>query len=295
MNQILFRSMLFVAFVKLMPASVEAQLILVGCTGNGTANSTSQLVDIDIATGSVSNSRDIGIRVMSGIATQPGTGLLFGLTSFASNPANTLLRIDMVTGLPTIVGPTGLPFIVEGDIAFNPLDGLLYGIQDIGTNGTQSNLFTINPNNGTGVVVGNTNSPGDLSALAFGPTGVLYSIDSSGMQNSRLLTINPANGQILGNIAMNVNLGPVVGMTFDPQTGIAYVADCAPSLASGGTNSLYLLDPFSGLTTLVGPTNDPNGIAGLAFTTVPEPSSFLLAGGAYFAFRMFRRKKSVLI
>jgi hypothetical protein len=90
---------------------------------------------------------------------------------------------------------------------------------------------------------------------------------------------------------MNVNLGSAVGMTCHPVTGVAYVGDNI-SIVSGGTNSLYTLDPMTGQLTLIGPTGDPNGIGGLAFVSVPEPSSLALVlavMGASAAFRSSRR------
>jgi len=277
------------AVVWITATSAQAQMILVGSTSGvpGTGpQPTNRLVDIDLFNGTVSNSRDLGLTVMSGIATHPATGALFGLTTGPSNVSNSLFTINPFSGAVTAIGSTGLPFIIEGDIAFHPASGLLYGIQDVGTSGTQNNLFTINPVTGIGTVVGNTGSSGDLSSLCFSPNGTLYTIDSSGMQNSKLLTLDSITGQVVSSITMNVNLGSAVGMTFDPISGVAYLADNAPSPASGGTNSVYTIDVLTGVATLVGPTGDIHGISGIAFVTLPEPSSVMLAGiGCFAAYR----------
>jgi hypothetical protein len=273
--------------------SARSQVILYGMTAGvpgGGAQPTNRLVHVDTTTGNVSNSQDIGITLMVGISTQPSTGFLYGLSSDFSNVPNTLMRIDSGTGAVTIVGPTGL-HIIEGDLAFNPVNGFLYGIQDIGPNGTQNNLFRINPTTGASFVVGNTGSPGDLSALAFSPSGVLYTIDSAGLSNSLLQTIDPSTGAILNTVAMNVNLGSAVGMAFNPITGVAYVGDNSPSPASGGTNSVYTLNVATGDLTLIGPTNDPNGLCGLAFVAIPEPSSTALTGLTLFLVGFARRRR----
>src|SRR4051812_4601414 len=92
----------------------RADVVLVGCTGSPTfSGPPSSIVDISIATGAASNPRNTGIIALGGIATQPSTGILFGLTTYASSPVSTLITIDVLTGAPTAIGPTGLPFLVE--------------------------------------------------------------------------------------------------------------------------------------------------------------------------------------
>lgn len=276
----------------------RAQLILVGVTsavaGTG-PQPTNRLVDIDISTGLATNSRDLGIAVVCGIATQPSTGALYGLSSFASSPANSLFLIEPQTGTTTIIGATGLSVIVEGDLAFNPVDGQLYGGKNV-PNSNNRDLFRINPLNGVATIVGDLGSFGnttDYSSLAFDGGGNLFIIDSAGVQNSKLLRVNPLNAQIISTLTMNVDLGNTVGMTFDPMSGTAFVADNEPTVSSGGTNSLYTLDVNTGIATLIGPTGDPHGISGLAFTAVPEPSSFLLVGfGGLVAWCRFRHTQN---
>src|SRR5262249_361127 len=143
-----------------------AQVVLVGCTGFVSSNpQPSALVDINLSTGTASNPRALGISVMGGIAAQPATGTLFGLTTFASMPGNALLRIDPQTGAVTTIGPTGLSQIIEGDLAFNPVNGFLYGLQAVGA--TNLNLFRLDLQTGNGTIVGSVASSGDFSALAF--------------------------------------------------------------------------------------------------------------------------------
>jgi len=175
----------------------------------------------------------------------------------------------------------GLQTIVEGDLAFNPVNGLLYGIQDLGITGTQRNLFQINPTTGAGTVIGDVgsqNNTTDFSGLAFSPNGTLYAFDTgAGGGNARLMTIDTANAQIINTVTTNVNFGAAAGLTIHPFTGQAYLAD---NVSSGGTNAVYTLDLSTGIATMIGTTGDLYGLSGLAFIPVPEPSSFLLAGFA---------------
>ena len=71
---------------------------------------------------------------------------------------------------------------------------------------------------------------------------------------------------------MDVNLGDAIGLAIHPITGVAYVADGG----FGGTNMLYSLNLASGMLNSIGPTGISEGISGLAFATVPEPSSFAM-------------------
>jgi hypothetical protein len=75
-------------------------------------------------------------------------------------------------------------------------------------------------------------------------------------------------------------------MDFDPVSGVLYVVDGV------GTNSLYTLDPSTGTLTLVGPTNVLDGLAGLAFVPVPEPSTLALAALGAVALLIVRRRFS---
>lgn len=263
----------------------RAQPILIGITGNLTTTSpTTKLFEIDQLTGLASNPRDTGIFLIGGISTQPSTGNLFGLTTFVSSPANSLIKINPITGVPTTVGPTGLQLVVEGDLAFNPLNGLLYGIQDAGSTGLVRNLFQINPDSGTATTIGSMNTQGDYSALAFNSAGTLFTIDDGVTGNSLLHTIDPNTGQITDSKTMNVDLGGGVGLTFDPITGTAYVGDGGQT----GTGLFYSLNVSTGFLTPIGPTGIPGGIVGLSFVTVPEPSSFVLIGLAFVTYSVRR-------
>ena len=75
---------------------------------------------------------------------------------------------------------------------------------------------------------------------------------------------------------MNVNLGPVAGLAFDPSTGFAYVVDGGDS-GSPGTNVLHSLNTSTGHLTAIGPLGLTNGLAGLAFVpSIPEPTTGLV-------------------
>jgi DNA-binding beta-propeller fold protein YncE len=88
-----------------------------------------------------------------------------------------------------------------------------------------------------------------------------------------LLQVDKSTGSVLGSTPLSLDLGAVAGMAFDPATGTFFVADGG----SGGTDSLYTLEPATGVLTLRGATV-PGGLAGLAVNPVPEPTGLTLAG-----------------
>jgi hypothetical protein len=76
-------------------------------------------------------------------------GVLYGLVQAGTG---SLYRINTTTGVATLIGNLGLTNIVEGDLAFDPTTGNLYGLQDqVGNN---LFLFSINPSTGVGADIG---------------------------------------------------------------------------------------------------------------------------------------------
>src|SRR5207244_633528 len=132
---------------------------------------------------------------------------------------NSLVKINPTTGTATVVGSTGLARLFEGDLAFNPTNGNLYGVeQNPDPNNFLLNLFQINPTTGHATVVGALNATTearDFSALAFNSAGTLFSIDTEAVSaNSVLYTIDPATAARLSSVTMNVNLGETAALAF---------------------------------------------------------------------------------
>ena len=274
-RQVLYAALLICASGTGRPAF--ASLLGVDFSGN--------LFDVDEATGAAANSRSTGISNIAGIA-DSSSGTLFGLSTFASSPADSLFRINPTSGASALVGTTGLSEIFHGGLAFNPVTGVLYGIQNLSTTNTLQ-LFTLNTTTGAASIVGaiNTvNETGNLASLAIDKAGNLYVLDTN---NSDLLLVNKANGAVLSSVTLSRSLGFTAGMAFDPVTGVLYVADGNVN----GTNDLYTLNPASGLLSLVGATGISDGIAGLAFTptsATPEPATWglLFFGSMLFSTRL---------
>lgn len=230
--------------------------------------------DIDPATGAGSNPRDTGVDRMVGIALGPD-GHLYGITTFgplSGNP-NSLYRINRRTGAATLIGPTGLQFISEGDLAFDPTTGVLYGASNFLAFQTSS-LFTVDITTGAATVIGNLPLDRDAAqGMVFDNAGQLYTLDST---NGALLHIDKANAAILQTIPVNVAMGNRGAMARDPSvgTGVWYTVDGG----SGGTNTLHSLDPVTGAMTPLGPLPSSGGFTGLTWVPpVPEPTTMTMA------------------
>lgn len=274
---------LFVAMVTL--ATIESTAKAADLLGIDFAG---VLYDINLTTGAATNPRPTGVPTPSGLAWSPTAGL------YAHDAAtNSLFRINRLTGEATRIGSLGLD-ATEGDLAFNPLTGVLYGSQTAGSD----RLYTIDIQTGQATVVGPIFSGGDLSAMAFNRNGELFGIDTT---NHRILKIDPLTAQILGQpqVIQGNTLGSTAGMAFDPDAANdsnAWVVGRSSSYPGGDPNNP--LNPLYALTLDNGflrpgsrNTGLADGLSGLTF--VPEPSTLAtLAMGFVLILRPRRRSLS---
>ena len=275
----LLASIVCVAAIAGAGASAPAAPLL-GC-GIGDGFVSPMIYDVAPATGLASNPRQTGTGSLIGLAFSP-QGLLYGVSTFAGeypNPnLNSLYEIDPVSGASRRIGDTGLQ-IAEGDLAFHPTTGVLYALSALFMKPEVNVMFTIDLGTGAGTVVGNIEIEElNESGMAFDPSGRLYVLDTYWDQ---LLTVDPSDADVLDSVPLSLPLGSVVGMDLDPDTGILYVADGRQD----GTDSLYTLDPATGVLTQIGHTGLEDGLAGLVF--IPEPGALLILPGGM----VLRRKK----
>jgi len=174
----------------------------------------------------------VALAVASGI--QANADLVYGvsdqldeLVSFDSASPGTLLSAHSITGLQSGEEVRGIDWI----------GGTLYGL------GNQSHLYTINPATGAATQVGTVFSP------------VLNGIDFGFNAGTSQLYVSSDLGQ-------NLNINPITGVA---TAGPNYTGASLDSLAydyfstlfygiSAASHDLYLVNPATGATSLIGPT-----------------------------------------
>jgi len=254
MKRIILLVLLTMYFVLVSTASPAIASKLIGNTFDGV------LYDIDSGTGTASNSRSSGIDPLCGIEYINGNEL-FGLSTFGSIPAtSSLFQINIQTGAYTLIGNTGIT-VTEGGLAYNSMNGLLYGCQASGPD----LLYTIDMATGQATTIGSVGSS-DLSAISFDNNGNLYGLDTG---SNQILTLDPTTGATISSITPNINLsaGGLAGFDNDPLTDILYV---------GFGTTLYTLNPVNGIFNEIGSTGLSQNLAGIAF--IPEPATVALLG-----------------
>lgn len=257
-----------------LPGAAGGEIELLGYS----FDSNGSLWTIDQGTGAASDGVVAGEALIFGIAAD-ADGSLYGLVGRLGPLANHLVRIDPATGAISDIGHTGMD-VFEGDLAFDPTTGDLYGIQH-GPADLALYLFRIDKQTAQGTIVGalNPTRAADFSALAFDPGGDLYVLDTS---NERLLHVDESNAAILGSVPISVPLGAGAGMAFHPDSGALFVAD---GLADG-TDTLYDANVATGNLTPIGPLGLSDGVQALTF--IPEPGSaaaIALCGGLFWGRR----------
>jgi DNA-binding beta-propeller fold protein YncE len=149
------------------------------------------LYTIDPITGDVTFVGSNGLANLSALAFQPPPlEPLFAVDGAGGNAA-TLYRLDPRDGsvLQTI-GPVGFAHVVG--LAFHPVTGVLYATSNDGGVGGTDQLLTLDPSTGAGTAVGA--HTGQITDIAFAPSGVLYGWDEDSPTNDDLATIDLATG-----------------------------------------------------------------------------------------------------
>ena len=209
---------------------------------------------------------------------QDANGQLIGYSQFGP----LLFSIDPATAtsqITTFVNGTLLGFNIEGDMAYDTVNNLIYYVTF--TNTGNPHLFRIDPTNGTvvdvgNIVVGNANLAAngdsvDMDYLAI-RNGTLFCVIAGGITgananfNGALFSIDPTTAAATRIGALGVNLAPLTG-------GLDYDAvNDQFLLLEAVTTNLYRVSPTTGAATLVGNTGLPSSFfdapTGLSFAIV---------------------------
>ncbi len=298
-RQKLIVSLAFVLAAVCASADSLVYVVSAGLTGTGIFGT------VDLTTGAFQQIGPVEPDGYFGLA--PGPNGSFVSFTYASN----LDRINPATGVPTLVGPTGLPGCVIATPACGPttaftlgsFEGKIYGV-DI-----SNSVYTVNPITGAATLLaknsrlpnpsfvpGTQNSDGtfnlaDEAIWEFG--GKLYltydalTFDLNSFTIGSLVVapelyqIDPATG-----------LASLIGST-DLGIGAALEVNGATYAFNDMTNQIETLNLLTGAATPVGSFDPAAGVIQGAAPT-PEPASVALAGLGIATFLVYRRRRRVL-
>ncbi|HEY6990482.1 MAG TPA: hypothetical protein VH369_18955, partial [Bryobacteraceae bacterium] len=188
----------------------------------------------------------------------PGTGTLFGTDANAGH----LLRLNPTTGAATLVGSIGF---AAPALAIDPATGIVY----VGRGAGFPALYSVNPDNGTAILVGDTGLGfAAIGSLEFSSSGALYAAvnlaGDGGTGSDHLALIDKSTGvaTVIGSFG---TCRGVVVPTFGGGTctiqGIEAIAFDATGTLWGakdargpaGPAGMYKIDPATGKATFVSP------------------------------------------
>jgi hypothetical protein len=221
------RNLIASLFLAAAAASAQPSVYVVGVAPNGNP----QFGTVNLASGGFKRIAYTQVGTtpvsLSNLVWHNGSLLSLG----TSGPiAGYLVAVDSATGAITAIGPTGLGY---NAFSLAQVNGKLY-LTDFNTGGTSQNLYAVDPDTGAAQPIGATGIPADPS--------IPFTTNSD-------LTFNLCDESLFevgGNLYATFDSFNVLPRTLEVDK---YSADASVSPA------LYRVDPSTGLTTLIGPTN----------------------------------------
>ncbi len=229
----------------------------------------------------------VKINPVTGVGTDVGVPLPgIGLTGLCvdslgrllattdASGGNSLIQINPMTGayMGTLASLTYLGGVQSvTDLAFDPTTGKMYASSAFGAFGNNE-LLEVNMSTGALTDVGAMFSEGGFHAVASSSSGKLYSISTFGLS---VFDVDPGTAGTLGSYGLGAatEIG-ALGMTVASDGRIFFTNgnDAGMGVAGYGRD-LWVTDPSTGVTTLIGSIGVGGNVHDLAFLTVPEPAT----------------------
>jgi hypothetical protein len=283
---------------KLTSAAVVAVLYCAGVSGQtifGAAydprgSGSASLYTISPTTGAATLVGPMSASFVSAMAFAPDRTTLYAIGQ--TNSAGwVLLKVNTISGLGSVVGPTGLIGAFQ-DMDFRPSDGKLFGY----FNGS---IYTVSTTTGAATLVGYTGKFPDGNGLAFSSSNILYNA------NDRTLdVINQSNGSVTSSTPLTYSPAFGGGLTranaMKFQTNGTLYASVVAGTSATRTYSLGIINVGTGTVAPVGPTVfglDALAIPTGALSSTPAPSSWLLVSlgiVCVVVFQLIRRRSRIL-
>jgi PKD repeat protein len=263
---------MLVLISMILPSAAAVKAAGPGATlygATGAAGTLSVLYTIDKTTGVGTAIGPIGFNV-SGIAFDPITGILYGLSGRREAGPAELITIDTTTGAGTLVGTVTDPvrgFLTEAfpDITFDAA-GQLYAWSELCDCLVKINKAT------AAVTFAGPFVPSATTGLAFSHAGRLFMLQAG----SVLHTIDPVTGASIHSLVYSgTNMG--VGMDFD-ENDVLYALERLNS-GPARAHNLVQVNITNGAITTIGATVP--GLDALAFQIQKNQPPTANAGGHY--------------
>jgi len=178
---------------------------------------------------------------------QGGNGNFYILDS---GPPSSLCQLDTSNGNVTILGQiNGMEGVIANGIAYNAVNDSYF---ICGYSGSTNDLYKIDINTLTAKLVSSVGSSGSpMIAIAINSNGIGYGYEL--MPDNNAYTFDPVTGAsaLLGSIGFEAGYGQ--DMDIDIETDIIYLAAFNVNTNNG---ELRIMDPITGMTTLVSPFPD---------------------------------------
>lgn len=194
--------------------------------GFATDFSASKLYSVDFGNSAISVIGEMGFPSVTGLAFQPGTGTLFGV----SHIADQLLTINTATGAATPVGSLGVN-VTDVGLAFDSA-GNLFLSADFGGD----DFYSVDSTTGAASLIGSTGTTG-VVGLDFSSDGTLFGLADWG--ENELVTIDTTTGAAtaVGQLGWGTLTG---GIAFD-SAGTLYAG-----FGLSGSQGLTTINPATG-------------------------------------------------
>jgi hypothetical protein len=267
---------LALAVAVVTPCRVRADIVY-AVSGAGGSASTLYTLNLNGSVASTVGTVTVGGTgvMVSSIALNPSSGVLYGAAADPVSGIGQLLTINPSTAVATEVGSFGLtpPSTNVASLAFSAT-GTLYAYSKLGT--PAESLFSVNTATGGATPIGASgisSSSGD--GMAMNAAGTLYWAGKGA--TGALYTLNTSTGAATAGPTLSgapLSLSQIKGLAFD-SSGTLYGIDLQPTTFLA---DLITINPATGVITNLGAT--PNGLTSLAIAPVPEPGGFTLVGCA---------------
>lgn len=177
---------------------------------------------------------------------------------------NSLITIDVETGVRTTIGNTGIPHATTG-LIYDPSTKTMYAsaVQEVSFIYFYSHFYTIDLNTGVATYLGVVDNFHAISNIACDSNGNIYGID---ILDDSLYLIDPniPSLKLIGSTGIPLNNAQ--GAEYDKDDDILYLA-----AFSTERSGLYTCDTTSGRVTLIGMFPEDIEVAALAIPTYNTP------------------------